>query len=283
MKQFGRRWKLDISNDQETLSIEQLRVAFEIDKTINEKPNPAKIQIWNLNRDHINQLLSQDYKKVALLVGYDELRQIYVGDITKTRIQRDGLDFVLTLECLDGYKAYTQSRAKTTLKAGATDKQIVEELQKTMPKVQKGAIDIPNQRKLPRGRVLNGNSRDILTKIARNNKADWSIQDGALIFLPKDKVLNDDAVLISQDTGMINAPEQTDEGLELTCLLNPALQIGGLVKVESIIDYFNGEYKIVKLVHSGDNISGDWHSKMTVVGGKFQKVEKEKGSQISNK
>ncbi|HHF3866481.1 hypothetical protein MY596_03670 [Haemophilus influenzae] len=283
MKQFGRRWKLDISNDQETLSIEQLRVAFEIDKTINEKPNPAKIQIWNLNRDHINQLLSQDYKKVALLVGYDELRQIYVGDITKTRIQRDGLDFVLTLECSDGYKAYTQSRAKTTLKAGATDKQIVEELQKTMPKVQKGAIDIPNQRKLPRGRVLNGNSRDILTKIARNNKADWSIQDGALIFLPKDKVLNDDAVLISQDTGMINAPEQTDEGLELTCLLNPALQIGGLVKVESIIDYFNGEYKIVKLVHSGDNISGDWHSKMTVVGGKFQKVEKEKGSQISNK
>ena len=278
MKQFGRRWKLDISNDQETLSIEQLRVAFEIDKTINEKPNPAKIQIWNLNRDHINQLLSQDYKKVALSVGYGELRQIYVGDITKTRIQREGLDFVLTLECSDGHQAYTQSRAKTTLKAGATDKQIVEELQKTMPKVQTGAIDIPNQRKLPRGRVLNGNSRDILTKIARNNNADWSIQDGALIFLPKDKVLNDDAVLISQDTGMINAPEQTDEGLELTCLLNPALQIGGLVKVESIIDYFNGEYKIVKLAPSGDGIGGDWHSKLTVVGGKFQKVEKPKKS-----
>ena len=278
MKQFGRRWKLDISNDQETLSIEQLRVAFEIDKTINEKPNPAKIQVWNLNRDHINQLLSQDYKKVALSVGYGELRQIYAGDITKTRIQREGLDFVLTLECSDGHQAYTQSRAKTTLKAGATDKQIVEELQKTMPKVQSGAIDVPNQRKLPRGRVLNGNSRDILTKIARNNKADWSIQDGSLIFLPKDKVLNDDAVLISQDTGMINAPEQTDEGLELTCLLNPALQIGGLVKVESIIEYFNGEYKIVKLAHSGDGIGGDWHSKLTVVGGKFPKVEKPKKS-----
>ncbi|STP06313.1 Phage protein D [Haemophilus parainfluenzae] len=212
--------------------------------------------MWNLNRDHINQLLSQDYKKVALSVGYGELRQIYAGDITKTRIQREGLDFVLTLECSDGHQAYTQSRAKTTLKAGATDKQIVEELQKTMPKVQSGAIDIPNQRKLPRGRVLNGNSRDILTKIARNNKADWSIQDGSLIFLPKDKVLSDDAVLISQDTGMINAPEQTDEGLELTCLLNPALQIGGLVKVESIIEYFNGEYKIVKLAHSGDGIGG---------------------------
>lgn len=281
MKQFGRRWKLDISNEQETLSIEQLRVAFEIDKTINEKPNPAKIQIWNLNRNHINLLLSQGYNKVALSVGYGELRQIYAGDITKTRIQREGLDFVMTLECADGHHAYTQSRATTTLKAGATDKQIVQEIQKTMPKVQTGALDVPNPRQLPRGRVLNGNSRDILTRIARNNGADWSIQDGALIFLPKDKVLNDDAVLISQETGMINAPEQTDDGLELTCLLNPALQIGGLVKVESILDYFNGEYKIVKLAHAGDGIGGDWHSKMTVVGGKFQKVEKEKSGQKS--
>lgn len=282
MKQFGRQWKLDISNEQETLSITQLRVAFEIDKTINEKPNPAKIQVWNLNRDHINQLLSQDYKKVALSVGYNELRQIYSGDITKVRIQRDGLDFVLTLECSDGHAAYTQSRAKTTLKAGATDKQIVEEIQKTMPKVQAGAMDIPNQRKLPRGRVLNGNSRDILTKVARNNGADWSIQDGSLIFLPKDKVLNDEAVLISQDTGMINAPEQTDDGLEITCLLNPALQIGGLVKVESIIEYFNGEYKVIKLAHSGDGLGGDWQSKMTVVGGKFQKVESENSNSKSD-
>lgn len=276
MKQFGRQWQLDLSNDQETLVIDRLRVAFEIDKTINEKPNPAKIQVWNLNRDHINQLLSGEFKKVALSVGYGELRQIYAGDIVKPRVLRDGLDFVLTLECADGHQAYTTSRATTTLKAGATDEQIIQELQKTMPKVQSGAIDIPNKRKLPRGKVLNGNSRDILTKIARNNGADWSIQDGSLVFLPKDKVLNDDAVLLSQDTGMINAPEQTDEGLELTCLLNPALQIGGLVKVESILPYFNGEYKIVKLAHSGDGIGGDWQSKLTVVGGKFQKVEKPK-------
>lgn len=277
MKQFGRQWKLDISNDSETVSIEQLRVAFEIDKTINEKPNPAKIQVWNLNRNHINKLLSQEYKKAALSVGYNELRQIYSGDITKVRIQREGLDFILTLECSDGHAAYTQSRAKTTLKAGATDKQIVEEIQKTMPKVQTGAIDIPNKRQLPRGRVLNGDSREVLNRVARNNNADWSIQDGSLVFLPKDKVLSDDAVLISQDTGMINAPEQTDDGLEITCLLNPALQIGGLIKLESIIEYFNGEYKVVKLAHSGDGIGGDWHSKMTVVGGKFQKVGGGKG------
>lgn len=276
MQQFGRQWQLDIISDNETLSINNLRVAFEIDKTINEKPNPANFKIWNLNRNHINQLLSQEFKRVVLSVGYKELRTIYSGDITKVRIVRDGMDFILSIECSDGHKAYTQARAETTLKAGASDEQIIKELQKTMPEIKTGAIETPNKRKLPRGRVLCGDSREILNRVAKNNQADWSIQDGSLMFLPKDKVLNDESVLLSQESGMIGAPEQTDDGLELSCLLNPALQIGGMVQVQSIIEYFNGEYKIVKLSHSGDGLSGDWISKMTVVGGKFKKVEKAK-------
>lgn len=283
MTQFGRQWQLDVINDSETIVITNLRVAFEIDKTINEKPNPATFQVWNLNRDHLNQILSQQFKKVVLSVGYETLRTIYSGDIVKTRVKRDGLDFILTIECSDGFKAYTQARVATTLKSGADDKQILAEIQKTMPEVQAGALDLPNPRKLPRGRVLNGNSRDVLSRIARNHQADWSIQDGNLIFLPKNKVLNDEAVLLSQESGMVGSPEQTDDGLELSCLLNPALQIGGMVEVQSILDYFNGQYKIVKLVHSGDGLGGDWLSKITVVGGKFQKVEKPKEDKKSGK
>ncbi|MFC1135764.1 hypothetical protein ACFGZY_10970 [Pasteurella multocida] len=278
MKQFGRQWKVELSNDNETLIIEQLRVSFEIDKTINEKPNPAKISIWNLNRTHINQALSQSFKKLTLLVGYHELRTIYSGDINKIKVRRDGLDFILDIECSDGFKAYTESRVSSTLKKGATDEQIIKEIQKTMPQVNESAVDIPNKRQLPRGRVMNGDSREVLNRIARNNNADWSIQDGSLVFLPKDKVLNDDVILLSQETGMLGMPEQTDDGLELSCLLNPALQIGGLVNVKSILEYFNGEYKIVKLSHSGDGLGGDWVSKLTVIGGKFKKVEKKKES-----
>ncbi|HDR1819357.1 TPA: hypothetical protein QB605_001797 [Pasteurella multocida] len=278
MKQFGRQWKVELSNDNETLIIEQLRVSFEIDKTINEKPNPAKISIWNLNRTHINQALSQSFKKLTLLVGYHELRTIYSGDINKIKVRRDGLDFILDIECSDGFKAYTESRVSSTLKKGATDEQIIKEIQKTMPQVNESTVDIPNKRQLPRGRVMNGDSREVLNRIARNNNADWSIQDGSLVFLPKDKVLNDDVILLSQETGMLGMPEQTDDGLELSCLLNPALQIGGLVNVKSILEYFNGEYKIVKLSHSGDGLGGDWVSKLTVIGGKFKKVEKKKES-----
>lgn len=282
MQQFGRQWQLDISNESETLSISQLRIAFHIDKTINEKPNPAKIEIWNLNRNHINQLLSGHFKSVSLAVGYTQLTRLYSGDIIKVFIRRDGLDFILQLECGDGHQAYTTARSAITLKSGASDEDIIKAVQQTLPKVQLGEIVLSNQRKLPRGRVLNGDSREILNRVARNHQADWSIQDGQLIFLPKENVLNGEAVVLSQQTGLVGSPEQTDDGLTLRCLLNPLLRIGSVVQLESILPYFKGEYKIVKLSHSGDGLNGDWLSEMMVVGGKFKKMENAKKPQKEN-
>lgn len=269
MRQFGRQFQLDIIGKSDTLVINNLRISFDIDKTINEKPNPATIRVWNLNRSHLNQILSGAFDKVALSVGYQTLTQIYSGDITKASVQRHDLDFILTLECADGFRAYTQARITSTLKSGSNDEQILTELSKTLPNVNLGTVEVTNKRKLPRGKVMNGDTRELLNRLARNSGADWSIQDGELVFLPKNKVLKAEAILISQETGMVNAPEHTDDGLELQCLLNPQLVIGGLVEVKSILDYFNGQYKVVKLLHSGDAMEGDWLSKMTVVGGQF--------------
>ena len=276
MRQFGRQFQLDIIGKSDTLVINNLRISFDIDKTINEKPNPATIRVWNLNRSHLNQILSGAFDKVALSVGYQTLTQIYSGDITKASVQRHDLDFILTLECADGFRAYTQARITSTLKSGSNDEQILTELSKTLPNVNLGTVEVTNKRQLPRGKVMNGDTRDLLNRWARNSGADGSIQDGELVFLPKNKVLKAEAILISQETGMVNAPEHTDDGLELQCLLNPQLAIGGLVEVKSILDYFNGQYKVVKLLHSGDAMEGDWLSKMTVVGGQFQPVEKDK-------
>lgn len=276
MRQFGRQFQLDIIGKSDTLVINNLRISFDIDKTINEKPNPATIRVWNLNRSHLNQILSGAFDKVALSVGYHTLTQIYSGDITKASVQRHDLDFILTLECADGFRAYTQARITSTLKSGSNDEQILTELSKTLPNVNLGTVEVTNKRKLPRGKVMNGDTRELLNRLARNSGADWSIQDGELVFLPKNKVLKAEAILISQETGMVNAPEHTDDGLELQCLLNPQLAIGGLVEVKSILDYFNGQYKVVKLLHSGDAMGGDWLSKVTVVGGQFQPVGKDK-------
>lgn len=278
-RQFGRRYRLEIGDtgeDGEGITTENLRVAFDIKKTIDSKPNAGVIRVWNMNRNHINQALSGVFKNLRLSVGYNELRLIYVADIIKANVKRSDLDWVTEFECADGGVDYQKAYAALTLAAGSTDQSAVAKLVGQFTEAEVGVIDLPNKRALPRGKVMLGNNRDILNQICRNNQADWSIQDNELIILTSDKVLAEEAVLLSQDTGLIGSPEATDKGLDLTCLLNPSLKVGGLVRVQSISSFYDGDYKIVNIDYSGDALSGDWRCKLSVVRGEFQKVEKDK-------
>ncbi|BBV07840.1 hypothetical protein BML2537_13340 [Providencia stuartii] len=274
MKQFGRQLKLVIGNTKESLEITNLRVTFEVKKTLTPEPNPAVIRIYNLNASHRNLLTSKEFNRASLSVGYEELRQIYAGDIVEANTIRDGEDFITELICGDGFKAYTSSMVNKTLSAGKSDAEILRENTQAMG-VETGVIDLPKDRQLPRGKVMFGDPRELLHKIAKNNNAQWSIQDGQMTVLPKDKVLADnEGFVLSQETGLIGSPEKTDNGLQLTCLCNPALRIGGLVRVQSIMNEYNGVFKITELSHTGDFMSDQWYSQMTCIGGKFKKVEK---------
>lgn len=274
MKQFGRQYKLTLGNEYESIVINNLRIRFEIIKSLSSAPNPATIHIYNLNESHRNAIASKQFNKAILSVGYENIRDIYMGDIIEPRTIREDLDFITEVLCGDGWTAYTRSVISNTLRAGATDADILKAAQSTMLGIDSGVVELPKDRVLPRSKVMMGNSRDVLTKIAKNNNADWSVQDGRLIILPKDKVLADnEGFVISQSTGMIGTPEKTDDGLKVTCSLNPAMRIGGLVSIESIINEYSGGYKIAELTHSGDVMESTWHTTITCVGGQYRMVK----------
>ncbi|PVZ86701.1 hypothetical protein C9426_14895 [Serratia sp. S1B] len=276
MKQFGRTLKLNIGNETESIEITNLRVAFSVKKTLVSEPNPAVIRIWNLNASNRNLITSKTYNRLSLSVAYrdDELRMIYKGDITDILTLRDGVDFITELTCGDGHTAYTNAGLNKTLTAGVSDQDILKEAIKSMG-IELGVVDLPKDRVLPRGRVLTGNTRDVMHTVGKNNQADWSIQDGQMTLLPKDKVTaENDGFVLSQETGMVNSPEKSDDGLQIACLCNPALHIGGLVRVDSIITEYNGDYKITEIEHAGDLLGNDWYTKITCIGGQFQKVDK---------
>ncbi|MDN7464190.1 phage protein [Burkholderia gladioli] len=276
--QFGRRWRLEIGNRSESIAIETLRIKFEIVKSLDEKPNPAKLSIYNLNRDHMNLLVSKRFNLARLSVGYNELRLLYQGDIVKPSTKRDKADWVTEFECGDGSIDYAGARVWTTLQAGATDADVLAEATKSMTRTRAGIADLASARTLPRGKVLMGNARDVVGNVARNSGADWSIQDGELIVLPPDKVLPGEGFVLSQDSGMIDSPKVSDKGLEVKCLLNPAIRVGALVRIESMIEAYNGDYKVVQAKYVGDTHAPDWFCDLVVRGGQFQKVEKPKAS-----
>jgi hypothetical protein len=276
MRQFGRRYQLVIGNRSDGFMFDNLRIAFDVTKSLDKNPNPAKISVWNLTKEHRGAVLSGQYKTVALSVGYEATRLIYAGDIVKRNVLRDGMDFILALECGDGSKSFTSARVNMTLPAGTTDAEAAIALAGTMPDTTRGTMAVTRTSGSARPRVYCGNSRNALSNLARANNADWCIQDGAVVMLPANAALAGEGPLISQETGMVGMPQQTDNGLEVKCLCNPAITVGGVVRVESIEPHYNGGYKVVSVQHTGDYLQGDWLSTIICIGGTFQKVHKKK-------
>lgn len=86
---------------------------------------------------------------------------------------------------------------------------------------------------LPRGKVLWGMGRALMRCEAMNVGATWSIQDGKIQVVPLAGYLPGEAVVLSALTGLVGIPEQTEQGVKARCLLNPKLQIGGLVQIDN--------------------------------------------------
>ena len=198
-----------------------------------------------------------------------------MGDIINPVIRKEGADIITEIQVADGFKAITESVSGVTVKSGSTNKDIVNQVAKTMGDTQVSIADVDTGSPLPRGKVLNGDSRFILNQVAKDSNADWSIQDGNLIVLPKNKVLPiGSGFVISQETGMIGSPEKSDSGMELVYLLEPKIVIGSLIRVESILKQYNGDYKVTDIKMTGDTHGDTWYSHITCIGGKFQNAKK---------
>ena len=153
------------------------------------------------------------------------LRLIFCVEILKVENKLTGQDIITTMKCADGHRAYTEKTIIKTMEKGQKDSDFLNEAVSSFG-VQRGSINLPNDRVLPRGKVMMCDTRDVMHKIAINNNADWSIQDDQLVVIPKDRALaNNEGWVISRTTGMIGSPQKTDKGLEVTTLCNPQYRI----------------------------------------------------------
>lgn len=271
MKQFGREILLKIGNEDESLNYSNLRITFNVTKTISSEPNTGEITIYNLNQNTRNLITTKYYQHVELYICYreDDFRLIFKGDVISINNSQSDLDIITHLKCADGFKAYTDKTIVKTLSSGQSDIVVVNEALASF-NIQAATIDLPRNTILPRGKVLFCDAREAVSKVAINNRADWSIQDGQLAIIPKNTALrNDEGYIISSATGMIGSPEKNDDGLEVTTLCNPYFKIGGLIRIESQITEYNGNYKIKSIQHEGDLMGSDWKSKLVCTGGNF--------------
>lgn len=262
--QFLRKWTLIVTDKSgDGLDLSPLRCAFSVTKTDAQTPNEAEFAIYNISRD-TSQKLRKSFTDIIFSAGYENNQGlIFSGNIKSFEQKREGSNIVLKINAGDGDKGYNYTVINKTLAAGATPDQIVS--------TAASAMEIPIGYKselradaLPRGKVMYGQPKNVLREQCKNQGCTWSIQDGQILMLKRTEVKKGTAILLSKDTGLINIPEQNEDGLKAQCLLNPQLNIGSVVEIKSEFNPdLNGQYRLISIDHKGDTHSNEWYSSFT--------------------
>ncbi len=163
---FGRQAKVIIKS----LNIIDLRIKFNVEKSLVGYPNKANIQIYNL-KSTSRQQIEEDGLKVELYAGYENPPLLFSGNIINALHEKQGVDWISTLYCGDAIKSINNATINKTLAPGATAENIFDELVGKMDGVTKGITKglskcVNGKQSLLRGLQLTGNVKDWLKKIA---------------------------------------------------------------------------------------------------------------------
>lgn len=294
--QYDRKASLYIAGENDALDVSQLRFRFQVKAMDTQSPNHADIRVYNLSQDTVTKIRGE-YNRVILQVGYnDDVGVIFDGTIKQFRIGREtSNDTYLDLLAADGDLAYNLALINKTLAGGST---IGERLNAAADAMRTqgllGSQVLLDQfgGVLPRGKVLFGLPRAILSQTTRSVGATWSIQQGVLKVLPKNGYLPNQVVVLNGQTGLIGRAEQTVDGIKARCLINPNIQIGARVQIdnkainqlinrapeEGPIPYnqwagtqliantsADGIYRVLVVEHEGDTRGTNWYSDLTLL------------------
>lgn len=275
-------------NDLNGLDLSQLRIKFNVKRSDTMTPNVADIRVYNLDEETALRV-KKEFTKVVLQAGYPgNYGVIFQGNIKQVIIGRESaVDTFIDIVAGDGDRAFNFAIVNTTLSKGSTQQDQV--VAAATPMRDKGVTighlgEFPTEQ-LPRGKVMYGNSRDYLRDAAQSTDKTWSIQDEKITFVGTRTFLPGEVVVLTSKTGMIGTPQQTNEGVNVKCLLNPMIKIGTRIKLDnkSIADYkinlsvpnspaniappltADGTYYVLVAEHTGDTRGIEWYTTLVCI------------------
>lgn len=279
-RQYKRYYELlIIPTEGDSKLIKDLRISFEITKSVLSFPNLCKLEIYNVNRETLS-VLQRKYTKIVLNAGYEaDVRLLFKGEVRNVLQSKKDVDRIVTIYAGDGERDWQNAIFNKTLSSNISVKSAIEEVIKSFKDVTAGTMNgLSLSADKLRGQTLSGSSKDILDKFAAEYNFDWSIQDGEVIITPVESALEgEEAILISATTGMLGTPILTEIGADVNTLLNPNLIPNRAFKIESVnaeVQLGNvffrkvnktsaeGTYKIQEVVFKGDSREGEWVSQV---------------------
>lgn len=283
MVQFDRFVKVEIVTKSSLVSIEGLRVVFEVEKSGIAIPNKAMVEIWNLSLE-TQRKIREEGEDFILYAGYNgtgldigNVQPIFKGNINNLLHERRGKDHVTILYGVDGGKDLQNSTFNRAYSRNVTAETIIKDMMETFKGITVGVAAGTEclKRKFASGISFSGKTSNLIEEITKDCGVTFQVTDGQAELLGSiDSVANRSAIVIKATTGMLTPPEITEIGVNVKTLLNPELKPIRLIDIQSPKSavskrgdiYYNqngkngvtGFFIINDVKHIGDTHGNNW-------------------------
>lgn len=271
---FNRTVRVEIEADGSLFEVADVRCQFQCRKTRSDSPNELTVRLFNLNEQTRRNAVKVG-ATVRLYAGYGEESVLLAqSQVTRSMIERTPPDIVIVLECLDGIDELRKTRVSVSFDRNATVRQAVDAVAARLGRPVR-PIDVNLSVPLRGGYTHVGGIARALDDLTARVGATWSIQNGDLLILGPNGRVPGEVTLLTPDTGLLYSPEpveddtsterqggETRHGWRLTALLQPQIQPGDQVRVESAD--VNGVFVVDEIDHNGDTRGLNYTSTMVV-------------------
>lgn len=279
MTKFDRVANLDIrlfSKNNEfvgTVKIQNLRIAFQITKSLSWSTNTASVQVYNLSKDKRNKL--KDYgDEISLFAGYSQdsgAQLLFIGDTTKVTHLFEQPEIITSLDAGDGERVLNNRLIDISFGSGTPARTVINGI------AQKMGVNISFFAPTPnvvyqKGYQDAGMAKDILDRATKSLGLTWSVQNKNLIILEENGSTTKPPAIISQNTGMVGVPQRytykrrdlfragPKQGWKVKTLLRPDILPGDRVRVISNQVNLDEVLFVDSVKHTGDTWGSSWVS-----------------------
>lgn len=217
--------------------------------------------------DKIPNRVGQGFQNIVGTVsgGSSNVGVLFKGQLRDLEHRREGSDIITKISCGDSDKAFRRATTSKAFPKNTPVQDVVEELYKQLEKegISRGEWKFPDDigdKKFTRPYAMCGTVKREIDRIGRGKGFYWSCQNQVMEIIPGDGFLGGVA-LISSENGMIDTPAVTDNGVKVSCLLNPEIRPNRRIQIRSEVLEMNGEngmYRVSQATYSGDNRDGDF-------------------------
>ena len=288
-RQFGRELEILIGTDDEVISVDNnFKVRVEVTKNLKKsEPDEASITIVNLNESSRRKAADEEFKSIVISGGYSGNKNVvFSGKVQTADPVKSGTEWITTITAGDGADAIADSFLSKSYNSGLPVSTIIRDCAQAMGLTLELTPGNYTRATLPRGKVADDSTRNILDKLGITYDLEWSVQDSVLVVVPKNASRIAEPVLLSSKNGLLGTPEFVDQGsdtgsktkkstrgLRFRSLLRPLILPGRNVVIESPAlkgeansyvfnrqgrETIQGLYKVTKVVHTLETFGGDF-------------------------